>query len=1363
MVFVAGSPAKCTAAVSSLEFSKPVKTYFNRKTANQANINAHCSQYLNTRSPKPAEVPPTASSDIRIQEKLKPILKSLDLNPKVVLEDILSVNRTSTQLPRESAGKAGFPDRDGNLDILAQAVMRSDILLAKSVPGMNSVEMIVPGPQETAVNVVQISNSAPVLSQPAVTTVVASSSLSHSIHTSNSSNIIQANAPSSLSRLKTADGGFQADCPSSSHLTDINKAHEASFASTQVDNSNSPFIPSSSSAETRMNPNQLLSSNPASGRNVKSSLPSTSEQHPSASDVPCTSQQEGTLVTAHIQRVGQPLKQRSSTDMTLQRANSTNPVLNSDDINKIPQGQVFRLIVKDGRVVEQYYQGNQSLEPVLSIPDSEEAESSIPNVSNSYNHDHFIKLLKKKNDLKTKQVTKTADNPQVSSLPKFHHVFGRQIYQSDTIGLESSSMSSHTQYEERSNNPEVKSQTDVSTTGLSKAVQCSAAVQTILKDTESPTKIVDKQRVDVHTHLTASALPTSSSSVVTSESKDVRHSNEIPSSSGVIFTCKVPISISNQTMIQGKPVTILKTTSTSESQCAKVVDHEGRSKESVIRTGNMNALLAAALQSGSPIKHTVINNPSNVPVTVSSIKHIKVNNAEGIMMQKIRMPTPVQKTIRRTATAQPSRYIRPMIQVSTGNSMTQTGPPVVTIPLPTRTVVLATSVNPNTLQSNLPKIDGRQDHLNSDQPSVSSTTLEQLREFESVLEQVTNTSQMKERGNVKKVEHQPTQTTSADFPAVASKVNPIFQSSLVSTISDLNSESVSLTFINKNVSSTATSMGPSNQSKIAASTPVVVVQSCSRPLASPALSITSQSSLSPAPQTSPAHIPSKMGAKVAKPKVKSSVGKTAPTTTIKVSTLPKPQQKPQEDEQTTQRIYAILDKYAEQLRNSPELKNKPAPRRRSNPPTNPTQSSKRKKSSHNKSKSVSNLPTCSGSEMSPGSEDLRTLGSEDSSNGVSQLSQVLNSPQSRNDEHSNPPGGDVSSEASESLDSKDQRSQHRLLLTEPSSSSGRTVLVQENIQPLINVDGPKVLAGKQLVVGSGATVPLTLSLPAGNVKQVIFPVPADGRPFVVAKVPKMYRVHQVTMPTGSPLLATAGSGAVVLRQMCLNKGNSSVKQVKLPVVSQIQTQGLNNITSQPAVVLPSGSQSFTLATSSALDGDSLGITLDNTILLNTSTSQSLGFFQRNITKSVGSQQSPSLLIPTSRATLETDNNICHYSGTTELPSSVKCENIVSNSLITTIADIRNKPSNSAGQNSVGFKNEELRFTVSPGIITEKQPARSPEIMSSNSKNWPHILQEAKGDECLNNENQKTAEQDLKIMKAEYHSMSRKYHFQLVII
>lgn len=659
-VYVSGPSANYATPISSSELTKTMRMYFNRKTANQNRDNSNSGNtYLPTHSPRPAEVPPTASSDLRIQEKLKPILKSLDMNPKVMVEEV-TASRSTTQLLRGATDKHGFPSPHEDLDNLAQAVMRSDILLAKSVPGMNSVDMIVPQPQETAVNVVQISNSMPVISQPAVTTVDASSSITHAIHSSNSStgtNPLRASNSTSLSCIKDPDNNYPGDCPSSSQVNDSSKTHDSNNygpASREHTSSSSSSIPPTSS-DSRMNTIQLHSSNLQL-----------------AASVPCSSQQEGTLVTAHIQRVGQPSRQRSSADIPVRggtNSSSCQASSSNNEANKVSSSQVFQLVVKDGRVIEQYYHGNQTLNPVLSIPDSEENDS-LPNVPNSYNHDHFIKLLKKKNDAKAKSVPKPGEHFQVSSLPKFHQVFGRQIYQSDTMSLESSSMSSHTPFEERSNSSEVKSQNDVSSSGLSKGVQTAN-----LKDTELPSKTNEKTRTDVQTNLSNSVIPqTSSCSSINLDMKEVR-SADLPSSSGVIFTCKVPISLSNSSMLQGKPVTILKTTtsSTESVQCSEMLDSETRTKDTVIRSGNMNALLAAALKNASPIKHTVINNPTSSQIAMGNVKHIKVNNAEGIVMQKIRMPTPVQKNIRRQAT-QPARYIRPMIQVSTGNSMTQTGP-----------------------------------------------------------------------------------------------------------------------------------------------------------------------------------------------------------------------------------------------------------------------------------------------------------------------------------------------------------------------------------------------------------------------------------------------------------------------------------------------------------------------------------------------------------------------------------------------------------------------------------------------------------------------------------------------------------------
>lgn len=67
----------------------------------------------------------------------------------------------------------------------------------------------------------------------------------------------------------------------------------------------------------------------------------------------------------------------------------------------------------------------------------------------------------------------------------------------------------------------------------------------------------------------------------------------------------------------------------------------------------------------------------------------------------------------------------------------------------------------------------------------------------------------------------------------------------------------------------------------------------------------------------------------------SSVADAAAQSPFKLPAIPlasnvAPPARHQEDEQTVQRIYDILAEYAEQLRNSPDLNNKPAPRRRAN-------------------------------------------------------------------------------------------------------------------------------------------------------------------------------------------------------------------------------------------------------------------------------------------------------------------------------------------------------------------------------------------------------------------------------------------------
>ncbi|XP_014213027.1 mucin-19 [Copidosoma floridanum] len=286
---------------------------------------------------------------------------------------------------------------------------------------------------------------------------------------------------------------------------------------------------------------------------------------------------------------------------------------------------------------------------------------------------------------------------------------------------------------------------------------------------------------------------------------------------------------------------------------------------------------------------------------------------------------------------------------------------------------------------------------------VSSSTLEQLREFESVLEQVkergisqsttadtttvqtqtqtvqSNAKSQGQQGSVNSLTQQllmqPSQSPSCavEFP---SNVNITFQQQQ----QEVYSQKVSLMTSTKTNANSCAASGATNASPASNST----VTYC-QPAASPALSVTSQSSSSPcvtpAPAATPSHTPTSKSQSSSKSAKKAAPKTVKASSQVAVKTPPMPkttQQKPQEDPETTQRIYAILGQYAEQLRNSPDLNNKPAPRRRSNPPTNPNQTSKRKKSGSGKSKSSSGQTP----EPSPSADDpSRTTGSEDSSGG----------------------------------------------------------------------------------------------------------------------------------------------------------------------------------------------------------------------------------------------------------------------------------------------------------------------------------------------------------------------------------------------
>ncbi|GJQ66974.1 hypothetical protein Trydic_g21912 [Trypoxylus dichotomus] len=402
---------------------------------------------------------------------------------------------------------------------------------------------------------------------------------------------------------------------------------------------------------------------------------------------------------------------------------------------------------------------------------------------------------------------------------------------------------------------------------------------------------------------------------------------------------------------------------------------------------------------------------------------------------------------------------------------------------------------------------------NTPQTNLSSTTLEQLREFDMVYKQV------KERSST----NPSSEATSSEASEPSPQPQPQPQPQQPQPQQSQQQQPPPQQQQQQAPQQQRISVSYVNQAPKLNCAPVVVVSSYNSipPAASPALSVASQGSSSPC--VTPAPTPTPVLPKVTP---KSSKGKSVKNTTMhtsKASPIPKPQQKPQEDEHTTQRIFDILAEYAEQLRNSPDLNNKPAPRRRSNPPTNPSQNSKRKKSSSSKK-----TGQCSSMSTDIDAEDPRTLGSEDSSCGVMQLS-VPDEDQPA-----------TTASTSESNDSSAPRQQ--LILTDSSHNQTRNLIIADSVGEALKMPNTAVL------------VPGNYIMPVSMVK--------GGQQIAVVS-------------GGSKILATvpARSGPnMLLFQSFLNQNRKSsvptVKYSTIQPITGISSQSLAGVTAQPPVILP---------------------------------------------------------------------------------------------------------------------------------------------------------------------------------------------------
>lgn len=243
----------------------------------------------------------------------------------------------------------------------------------------------------------------------------------------------------------------------------------------------------------------------------------------------------------------------------------------------------------------------------------------------------------------------------------------------------------------------------------------------------------------------------------------------------------------------------------------------------------------------------------------------------------------------------------------------------------------------------------------TDGRNVDHFTLEQLREFDMVLEQV------KERSTTTTATTITTATSVAPVTGpeilTASCLNAFGRQRRVSLIGG-NGQSIStatgllqkinLAILKKNSPDSANIKG---NTKPSVSQPIVVVATanCSpsnvnNVILSPTTmtNIIQNSTPTPAEQIGDAGMAPSNAADENKNRTKSNIDSpslkslqtqsksSASVAASTASPSAKPSNKSQEDEQTVQRIYDILAQYAEQISSSPDLNNKPAPRRRSN-------------------------------------------------------------------------------------------------------------------------------------------------------------------------------------------------------------------------------------------------------------------------------------------------------------------------------------------------------------------------------------------------------------------------------------------------
>ncbi|XP_045525425.1 uncharacterized protein LOC123714858 isoform X2 [Pieris brassicae] len=521
-----------------------------------------------------------------------------------------------------------------------------------------------------------------------------------------------------------------------------------------------------------------------------------------------------------------------------------------------------------------------------------------------------------------------------TSLPKFNQAFGKQVFQDENQKVSITENHPHLAAVNSSNEvPECQNENSVSLDHIGHL--------------SNPPLLLRKATPQSTTQTQ------STQSLVTQLKQTITPMNLQTMHGGVIYTRQIPVNIGG-----GQTINLITVPSTELLDDSNQKQHNNSSdvEPSIIKIVSQNSTPNSEVSPDESRNQATNDTPNHQPQPVLTQMRIKLPmlSKPSQMVSGARVVRPSFFQIQRNVIGGANQPVYQQLVLTAAPQLGQ------------QTIRL-----PQSQTNRLIKIPA--ENQTTSESQMSSSTLEQLREFDMVLEQV------KERSTV-----QPNQPSSSNtFNKVHTPSAETKDTSSHSTSSTESTHQVLYTIGNNS------SFNVAYVNRKATANPPTVTTFVRSPDSSnandsPLSSTPTQVSHTVTTESQPTNelSSSQNQLKVSKisSKSKSRPKPTPnPSSSVKINPVPpKPStQKPFEDEQTTQRILYILAEYKEQVENSPD-KDKPAPRRRSNPPSNPG-SSKRKKSS-----SSSRRPGTR--DMSPvhGEDTCRTMGSEDSSCGTSQ-------------------------------------------------------------------------------------------------------------------------------------------------------------------------------------------------------------------------------------------------------------------------------------------------------------------------------------------------------------------------------------------